>query len=110
VASISIFSLDQLLHQTDDNLKKGFRAIKMKVGRSRLSEDLERDRAMRDHLGADFPLMVDANMRWSVDEAIRAARGLSEFAVYWLEEPTIPDGERGFAGRPECTLPETEPG
>jgi L-alanine-DL-glutamate epimerase-like enolase superfamily enzyme len=58
------FSLDQLLRQTDDNLKKGFRAIKMKVGRSRLSEDLERVRAMREHLGADFPLMVDANMRW----------------------------------------------
>jgi L-alanine-DL-glutamate epimerase-like enolase superfamily enzyme len=89
------FSLDQLLGQTDDNLKKGFRAIKMKVGRPRLSEDLERVRAMRDHLGADFPLMVDANMRWSVDQAIRAARGLSEFAVYWLEEPTIPDDVEG---------------
>jgi L-alanine-DL-glutamate epimerase-like enolase superfamily enzyme len=58
----------------------------------------------------NYRSLVDANMRWSVDEAIRAARGLSEFAVYWLEEPTIPDGERGFAGRPECTLPETEPG
>ena len=92
VASIS---LDQLLCQTDDNLKKGFRAIKMKVGRSRFSEDLERVRTMRDHLGADFPLMVDANMRWSVDEAVRAARGLSEFAVYWLEEPTIPDDVEG---------------
>ena len=89
------FSLDQLLCQTDDNLKKGFRAIKMKVGRSRFSEDLERVRTMRDHLGADFPLMVDANMRWSVDEAVRAARGLSEFAVYWLEEPTIPDDVEG---------------
>src|SRR5437764_983174 len=80
------FPLDKLLRQTDDNLKKGFRAIKMKVGRPRLSEDLERVRAMREHLDADFPLMVDANMRWSVDEAVRAARGLSEFGVYWLEE------------------------
>jgi len=89
------FSLDKLLRQTDDNLKKGFRAIKMKVGRPRLSEDLERVRAMREHLDADFPLMVDANMRWSVDEAVRAARGLSEFGVYWLEEPTIPDDVEG---------------
>jgi L-alanine-DL-glutamate epimerase-like enolase superfamily enzyme len=85
------FPLDRLLRQTDDNLAKGFRAIKMKVGRPRLSEDLDRVRAMREHLGADFPLMVDANMRWSVDEAVRAARGLSEYGVYWLEEPTIPD-------------------
>ena len=36
-------------------------------------------RAMREHLGDDFPLMVDANMRWSADQAVRAARGLSEF-------------------------------
>ena len=89
------FPLDRLLRQTDDNLEKGFRAIKMKVGRPRLSEDLDRVRAMREHLGADFPLMVDANMRWSVDEAVRAARALSEAAVYWLEEPTIPDDVDG---------------
>src|ERR1700690_1332109 len=62
--------LDQLLRQTDDNLAKGFRAIKMKVGRDRLSEDVGRVKAMRAHLGADFPLMADANMRWSVDLAI----------------------------------------
>ena len=66
--------LDALLRQTDDNRARGFRAIKMKVGRPRLREDVERVRAMREHLGADFPLMVDANMRWSADEAIRAAR------------------------------------
>ena len=57
------FPLDALLRQTDDNLAKGFRAIKMKVGRARLSEDVERVRAMRAHLGPDFPLMADANMK-----------------------------------------------
>ena len=89
------FPLDRLLRQTEDNLAKGFRAIKMKVGRDRLSEDVARVRAMREHLGADFPLMVDANMRWSADEAIRAARALTPFDVYWLEEPTIPDDVEG---------------
>ncbi|MFL5270190.1 MAG: mandelate racemase/muconate lactonizing enzyme family protein [Stellaceae bacterium] len=89
------FPLDRLLRQTDDNLEKGFRAIKMKVGRPRLSDDIERVRAMRQHLGADFPLMVDANMRWTVDEAVRAARALSESEIYWLEEPTIPDDVAG---------------
>ena len=71
------FPLDKLLRQTDDNLKKGFRAIKMKVGRKKLSEDVARVKAMREHLGEDFPLMVDANMRWSADEAIRAARAFA---------------------------------
>jgi L-alanine-DL-glutamate epimerase-like enolase superfamily enzyme len=89
------FPLDALLRQTDDNLAKGFRAIKMKVGRPRLSEDVERVRAMRAHLGPDFPLMADANMRWSVDEAIRAARAFQDTNLTWLEEPTIPDDVAG---------------
>ena len=91
------FSTDALLQQTDENLARGFRAIKMKVGRPTLHEDVQRVRAMRAHLGRDFPLMVDANMRWSVDEAIRAARALQEFDLVWLEEPIIPDDIAGHA-------------
>jgi L-alanine-DL-glutamate epimerase-like enolase superfamily enzyme len=89
------FPLDALLRQTEENLKRGFRAIKMKVGRSRLSEDLARIAALRELLGPDAPLMVDANMRWSADEAIRAARRLAAHDVFWLEEPTAPDDVAG---------------
>jgi L-alanine-DL-glutamate epimerase-like enolase superfamily enzyme len=89
------FPLDALLAQADDNRARGFRAIKMKVGRARLHEDVERVRAMRAHLGAAFPLMVDANMRWTVDEAIRAARALRELDPVWLEEPIVPDDVPG---------------
>jgi L-alanine-DL-glutamate epimerase-like enolase superfamily enzyme len=89
--------LDRLLRQTDDNLGKGFRAIKMKVGRARLSEDVERVGAMRNHLGDGFPLMADANMKWSVDDAIRAARKLQPFDLTWLEEPTVPEDPEGHA-------------
>ena len=91
------FPLDKLLRQTDDNLTKGFRAIKMKVGRKHLREDVERVAAMRAHLGADFPLMVDANMQWGVDEAIRACRALQKYELVWVEEPTIPDDVAGHA-------------
>ncbi|HEX3996090.1 MAG TPA: mandelate racemase/muconate lactonizing enzyme family protein, partial [Acetobacteraceae bacterium] len=89
------FTLDALLKQTDGNLDKGFRAIKMKVGRPRLSEDAERVKAMRAHLGVVFPLMADANMRWTVDESIRAARAFRDSNLIWLEEPTIPDDIAG---------------
>lgn len=89
--------LADLLKQTDGNLEKGFRAIKMKVGRPRLSEDTERIAAMRKHLGGGFPLMVDANMRWSADQAIRAARSFQPFGLVWLEEPIIPDDVAGHA-------------
>lgn len=91
------FSLESLLAQADDFLAQGFRAIKMKVGRDRLSEDVARVAAMRDHLGPDFPLMVDANMHWRVDEAVRAARVFAPYNLVWLEEPTIPDDVSGHA-------------
>lgn len=90
-------SLDELLQQTRANLDRGFRAIKMKVGRPNLSEDIARVEAMRAHLGPDFPLMADANMQWTVDGAIRAARALQPCQLAWLEEPTIPDDIHGHA-------------
>jgi L-alanine-DL-glutamate epimerase-like enolase superfamily enzyme len=89
--------LDALLRQTDDNLARGFRAIKMKVGRPRLTDDVTRLAAMRTHLGDGFPLMVDANMRWTADEAIRAARAFAPYAPGWLEEPISPDDVAGHA-------------
>ena len=89
--------LDDLLRQTDGNVEKGFRAIKMKIGRPRLGEDLARVAAMRKHLGEGFPLMVDANMKWTVDVAIRAARALQPFDLVWLEEPIVPDDVAGHA-------------
>lgn len=88
---------DELIEQTRCNLQKGFRAIKIKIGRAKLSEDLERVRAVRDCIGPDMPLMVDANMRYTVDQAIRAARRLRDYDVYWFEEPTIPDDYKGMA-------------
>jgi len=91
------FTTDELLAQADGFLARGFRAIKMKVGRARLAEDVARVAAMREHLGEDFTLMVDANMGWSVTEAIRAARALRDFGLYWLEEPTLPEDVAGHA-------------
>ena len=92
-----LLPLDKLLKQTDDNLEKGFRAIKMKVGRDNLFEDVARVKAMREHLGDGFPLMVDANMRWTADEAIRAAKQFAPYDLTWLEEPVIPEDYAGHA-------------
>jgi L-alanine-DL-glutamate epimerase-like enolase superfamily enzyme len=88
-------SIEDLLKQTDDNLGKGFRAIKMKVGRTDLASDVARVKAMRQHLRDGFPLMADANMKWTVEEAIRAARAFQPYDLTWLEEPTIPDDIAG---------------
>ena len=92
-----LLPLPDLIKQTDNNLAKGFRAIKMKVGRDRLAEDVQRVAAMRAHLGEGFPLMADANMRWSADDAIRAARAFQPSELTWLEEPVNPDDIAGHA-------------
>ena len=87
--------IKSLLSQAEMFLDQGFHAIKMKVGRDQLSEDIERVRSMRGLLGPNFPLMADANMRWSIDYAVRAADALSKFDLYWLEEPLIPEDLEG---------------
>lgn len=89
------FPIEQLLDQTRDNLARGFRAIKMKVGRDVLSEDVARLSAMRDLLGEDFPLMVDANMRWTADQAVEAALAFADLRPYWIEEPMVPEDIAG---------------
>ncbi len=91
------FSIDELLGQAETFLAQGFRAIKMKVGRADLREDLQCVAAMRETLGPDCPLMVDANMAWTVEQAIEAARELKQFDIHWLEEPTSPDDFSGHA-------------
>lgn len=88
---------DEMVEQTRRNLRKGFRAIKIKVGRDKLSEDVERLRAVRDCVGPDLPVMIDANMRYTVERAVRAARAFAPFDVFWFEEPTIPDDYAGLA-------------
>ena len=96
-ASISTSRWNRCCARRTRNLERGFRAIKMKVGRSRLAEDVERVAAMRRHLGEGFPLMADANMKWTADLAIRAARAFAPYDLTWLEEPVIPDDVAGHA-------------
>ena len=86
-------SVADLLKQTDDNLAKGFRAIKMKAGRPDLASDVARVQAMRKHLGEGFALMVDANMKWTVEEAIRAARAFGHARIMAAGGVPIAAGE-----------------
>ena len=69
---------------------EGYRAFKLKVGFG-AQRDLANVRALRDLLGADTPLMVDANQAWMPDEAANMSRQLAEFAPVWLEEPIAAD-------------------
>jgi L-fuconate dehydratase len=75
---------------------EGFHHVKMKVGQD-LRDDSRRAALIRDVLGAGGSLMMDANQVWGVDEAIAAAGVLSQYAPWWIEEPTSPDDVLGHA-------------
>jgi L-fuconate dehydratase len=85
--------VEALVHRA---LADGFRHVKMKVGGD-VRSDLRRAALIREALGADGVLMMDANQVWSVDEAIETTRALAEFEPWWMEEPTSPDDVLGHA-------------
>jgi len=77
-------------------IERGWTHFKMKVGRN-LRDDLRRARLIRDEIGWDRKLMMDANQVWEVSEAIRYMKELAQFRPYWIEEPTSPDDVLGHA-------------
>ncbi len=90
-------SLHDLLAQTEGFLERGFPGVKVKIGRPDPREDEERVRAVRELVGDDVDLMVDANMAWTTDEALDRGRRLEGYDLYWYEEPTIPEDVAGHA-------------
>lgn len=92
-----MFPLDKLLANVRGYLAAGFNGVKIKVGRADLAEDVQRVSAVRDLIGPDAALMVDANYALSVDQAIMAARAFEAHDLVWFEEPTIPDDYAGYA-------------
>src|SRR5262249_25481967 len=84
------YSDDKILRLTRVARAAGWNAIKVKVGRS-LDDDVRRCATIRDALGRDGRLMVDANQVWEVDQAIEWVRALARFDLWWIEEPVHPD-------------------
>lgn len=99
------FTREELRAEMDEYLADGFRAVKIKVGRDDLREDISRVKAVRTHIGDDVVLMVDANMRWRLDQALRASQGLREFNLFWLEEPVEPEHDEDHAQIAACGIP-----
>jgi L-alanine-DL-glutamate epimerase-like enolase superfamily enzyme len=93
----------ELAKEAGAAVKAGFRAVKMKVGGLLLREDLKRVEAVREIIGDDIPLMVDANSNWDVPTALKAARALEAFDIAWIEEPVAVDDIEGSARVAQAT-------
>ncbi|MCU1474766.1 mandelate racemase/muconate lactonizing enzyme family protein [Amnibacterium sp.] len=100
------YSQEELIEQAWRWTARGLTAAKIKVGRPDLAEDVDRVAAVREVLGPDRALMVDANQRWDLRRAIAAAEALRPFGLTWLEEPLRADDTAGYVAlRCEAGIP-----
>ncbi len=83
---------------------QGFSHLKMKVG-SNIDDDIRRAGIIRKEIGSKLNLMMDANQKWDVDEAIENMKVLKIFNPIWIEEPTSPDDILGHAKIAEAVHP-----
>ncbi|MBM3847681.1 MAG: L-fuconate dehydratase [Verrucomicrobia bacterium] len=90
------YSDDKLRRLCREAIDGGWNHLKIKVGRD-LADDIRRCTIIREEIGWDRKLMVDANQVWDVPQAIEWMRRLSEFDPWWIEEPTSPDDILGHA-------------
>jgi L-fuconate dehydratase len=98
------YSDDQLRGLCRAGLAGGWSHFKVKVGRD-LQDDIRRVSIIRDEIGPDRKLMVDANQVWDVDQAITWMRELARFDLWWIEEPTSPDDVLGHAAIARALAP-----
>ena len=87
--------LKELQEETRTSVALGAEAVKMKVGAVPINEDVERVKAVREAMGPDHKLMVDANCAYLFYEAIELAKKMEPYDVFWFEEPIAPDDYKG---------------
>ncbi len=85
-------------------IAQGWNHIKLKVGAS-LDDDVRRLRIVREEIGPERRLMIDANQVWDVDQAIAWIEHLAPFDPWWIEEPTSPDDVLGHAAIRKAIAP-----
>lgn len=96
--------LSDLVAEMEAHAAAGYPAVKMKIGRPALEEDLERVRAVRGAIGDGVRLILDANQRWTPKQAIREAARFEEYDIWWLEEP-VPAADIAGCARVSAALP-----
>ena len=96
-ASLRTMSPAGAAAEAEEALGRGFDALKLKVGRGSLDDDLEAIRAVRSAVGDGVRLMVDYNQSLGVEEAISRAQALDAEDLHWIEEPTRGDDFAGHA-------------
>ena len=87
---------EEAVEEARGYVKQGFKAVKMKIGLGSLSKDIDRVAAVRDAIGKDVQLMVDANHCFNVPQAVAIGRELQKLDILWFEEPVSPEDLDGY--------------
>lgn len=86
---------EQLLDQVRSHLGMGYTMFKLKVGKPDLYEDVDRCKAVRELIGSTGVLMLDANQKWGIGEAIQRVSLLGDVSPLFVEEPLLSDDVHG---------------
>ncbi len=89
--------IKELVKEMEGYVSEGFRAVKMKIGGEPMDMDVARVRAVREAVGPNIDLMIDANNRWTAPDAIRFGMMVEKYNPFWFEEPVEPDDFAGCA-------------
>ena len=79
-----------------DYKKRGFKAVKIKVGSGSIERDAERLAKCREALGDSVKIMMDANQGLNVPDALELARRASSMGIQWFEEPVVHTDYAGY--------------
>jgi L-fuconate dehydratase len=90
------YSDEKIRRLCREGMAQGWSHFKIKVGRD-LADDVRRSAIIREEIGPQRKLMMDANQVWDVSDAIASMRELARFDPWWIEEPTSPDDVLGHA-------------
>lgn len=90
------YSVEELIGEVNDYKSRGFQAVKIKVGNSDWRQDLERLRLVREAVGNDINIMMDANQGMDLPSALALARAARELQITWFEEPINHADFQGF--------------
>ena len=82
-------SIDECVTQAEGFIESGFRSMKVRLGKLKMRDDIERVAVIRDAIGPDIELLADINQGMRAKQAIRLGRALEPYNLAWIEEPVV---------------------
>jgi O-succinylbenzoate synthase len=98
VNALVMDGLQFIQQEAKELVRAGYRTIKVKVGRHDVRTDINRVRTLREAVGNDVTIRLDANRKWTLQQAVEFGKGVADFRINYIEEPTcsVDDAEKFY--------------